>query len=82
VADELTRRLTGLFLRDEQGHRPAHGEHPKLVNDPHFRDYVLFHEHFHGDTGRGIGASHQTGWTALIANLLAPWTQSGVCSAR
>ena len=82
VADELTRRLTGLFLRDEQGRRPAHGEHPKLQDDPHFRDHVLFHEHFHGDTGRGVGASHQTGWTALIANLLAPWSQSAVCSAR
>ncbi len=82
VADELTRRLTRLFLRDEQGRRPAHGEHPKLQDDPHFRDHVLFHEHFHGDTGRGIGASHQTGWTALIASLLAPWPRSAVCSGR
>jgi hypothetical protein len=49
--------------------------HPKLANDPHFKDYVLFHEYFHGDTGRGVGASHQTGWTGLIAKLLQPRTK-------
>ena len=48
------------------------GDHAKLQNDPHFRDYVLFHEYFHGDTGRGVGASHQTGWTGLVAKLLQP----------
>ena len=46
--------------------------HPKLASDPHFKDYVLFHEYFHGDTGRGVGASHQTGWTGLVAKLLQP----------
>jgi hypothetical protein len=50
----------------------VYGLHPKLQSDPHFRDYVLFYEYFHGDTGRGVGASHQTGWTALVAKLLQP----------
>jgi hypothetical protein len=72
VADELTRRLARIFLRDENGMRPVLSYHPKLHKDPHFRDYVLFHEYFHGDTGRGVGASHQTGWTALVAKLLQP----------
>jgi len=72
VANELRRRLSRIFLRDEKGRRPALAYHPKLHGDPHFRDYVLFHEYFHGDTGRGVGASHQTGWTGLIAKLLQP----------
>jgi hypothetical protein len=72
VTRELTRRLSSLFLRNTQGTRPALGPHPKLQTDPHFRDHVLFYEYFHGDTGRGIGASHQTGWTGLIAKLLEP----------
>jgi hypothetical protein len=70
VADELARRLTRLFLRDERGRRPAFGDVDKFQTDPHFRDYLLFHEYFDGDTGRGAGAAHQTGWTALIALLL------------
>ena len=72
VADELTRRLTRLFLKGDDGQRPVLKYHPKLATDPHFKDYVLFHEYFHGDTGRGVGASHQTGWTGLIAKLLRP----------
>jgi hypothetical protein len=72
VADELTRRLSRLFLAGAGGRRPVLGYHPKLETDPHFRDYILFHEYFHGDTGRGVGASHQTGWTGLIAELLMP----------
>jgi Glycosyl hydrolase family 63 C-terminal domain len=72
VAKELTRRLGRIFLRDEHGRRAAFGEHPKLQNDPHFRDHVLFYEYFHGDNGRGVGASHQTGWTGAIAKLLKP----------
>ena len=72
VADELTRRLTKLFLKGEDGQRPVLKYHPKLATDPHFKDYVLFHEYFHGDNGRGVGASHQTGWTGLIAKLLRP----------
>ncbi|MEM7022933.1 MAG: hypothetical protein AAF637_10095, partial [Pseudomonadota bacterium] len=59
-------------LQDGQGRRPAFGDHAKLQQDPHFRDYPLFYEYFHGDTGRGVGASHQTGWTGLIAKLLQP----------
>ncbi len=72
VADELARRLVKLFLKGTDGQRPALKYHPKLATDPHFRDFVLFHEYFHGDTGRGLGASHQTGWTGLVAKLLQP----------
>ena len=72
VAEELSRRMTRIFLRDGQGRRAVFGEQPKLQNDPHFRDHVLFYEYFHGDTGRGVGASHQTGWTGAIAKLLQP----------
>ena len=70
VARELSQRLTRIFLRDEAGRRPAHGETGRFADDPHWRDLVLFHEYFHGDTGRGLGASHQTGWTGLVAKLL------------
>jgi hypothetical protein len=72
VAEELSRRLARLFLRDGSGRRPVFGADERLQSDPHFRDYVLFHEYFHGDTGRGVGASHQTGWTGLVAKLLMP----------
>jgi len=72
VADELSRRLSMLVLRDQSGRRAVFGDDPRLQSDPHFRDYVLFHEYFHGDTGRGVGASHQTGWTGLLATLLQP----------
>jgi len=74
VAEELGRRLSRLFLKGDDGERPVLKYHPKLAADPHFRDYVLFHEYFHGDTGRGVGASHQTGWSGLIAKLLQPHT--------
>ncbi len=70
VAEELSRRLTRLFLRDADGRRPALGDRNRLQHDPHWRDHLLFHEYFHGDTGAGLGASHQTGWTALVAKLL------------
>ncbi len=70
VAAEISRRLSRIFLRDEQGRRPVFGGIDKFQNDPHFRDYVWFHEYFHGDNGAGLGASHQTGWTALVAKLL------------
>ena len=70
VADDLSRRLLGLFLRDQDGHRPVFGDYAKLQTDPHFRDLILFHEYFDGDTGRGLGASHQTGWTGLVVNLI------------
>jgi hypothetical protein len=71
VADELTRRLSSLVLRDANGRRAVFGDNQLLQTDPHFRDHILFHEYFHGDTGRGVGASHQTGWTGLLATLLA-----------
>jgi hypothetical protein len=70
IGDELSNRLTGLFLRGADGRRPAFGDCAVLQDDPHFRDHLLFHEYFHGDTGRGLGASHQTGWTGLVALLL------------
>ena len=72
VADELSRRLTRLFLKGGDGQRPVLKYHPKLATDPHFKDYILFHEYFHGDNGCGVGASHQTGWTGLVAKLLQP----------
>jgi mannosylglycerate hydrolase MGH1-like protein len=72
VAVELKHRLTRLFLTSQSGHRPVFGDNHRLQHDPHFRDYALFHEYFHGDTGRGLGASHQTGWTGLVAKLLQP----------
>jgi glycogen debranching enzyme len=76
VADDLTMRLTRLFLLEGGERRSAARQHGRRARDPHFRDYVLFHEYFDGDDGRGLGASHQTGWTALVATLL----QSGAAS--
>ena len=70
VAEELERRLASLFLPDAKGYRPCHGGVARYADDPHFKDLVLFYEYFHGDDGRGLGASHQTGWTALAGNLI------------
>jgi hypothetical protein len=70
IADSLSGRIVRLFLRDGDGRRPIHGDSAREQNDPNFRDHLLFHEFFHGDTGRGLGASHQTGWTGLVALLL------------
>jgi hypothetical protein len=70
VAGEISRRLNRIFLRDADGHRPVFGGNLRHQTDPHFRDYVLFYEYFHGDNGAGIGASHQTGWTGLVAKLI------------
>jgi hypothetical protein len=70
AAQEVAARLTRLFLPDEQGRRPCHGADRRYADDPHFRDLVLFYEYFHGDDGRGLGANHQTGWTALVAQCL------------
>jgi len=70
VAAELSRRLTRLFLRDDQDSRPVHSTQDQYREDPHWRDLVLFYEYFHGDDGSGVGASHQTGWTGLVAKLL------------
>jgi hypothetical protein len=70
VAKEITHRLSRIFLRDENGNRPVYGGTKKFQQDPHWRDYILFYEYFHGDNGAGLGASHQTGWTGIIARLL------------
>ena len=69
ISDFLSRRLISLFVRDEDGRRPYLGDDPR-GDDPRWRDHLLFHEYFDGDTGRGLGASHQTGWTGLVAKLL------------
>jgi hypothetical protein len=70
VASELSRRLSSLFTPDASGSRPCHGDATHYTTDPHWRDLILFFEHFHGDTGRGIGASHQTGWTSLVSECI------------
>jgi hypothetical protein len=70
VAEELTRRLSSIFLRDEQRRRPVCGGTEKFQDDPHWRDLILFYEYFHGDNGAGLGASHQTGWTGIIARAM------------
>ncbi|MFO0632940.1 MAG: hypothetical protein U0168_08835 [Nannocystaceae bacterium] len=72
VADELRARLARIFVRDASGRRPVFGDDALAQHDAHFRDHILFYEYFHGDSGRGVGASHQTGWTGLIAALLQP----------
>jgi hypothetical protein len=70
VAQELARRLESIFLKDEEGHRPVYGGTRKFQEDPHWRDYILFYEYFHGDNGAGLGANHQTGWTGVIARIM------------
>jgi hypothetical protein len=70
VSEEIARRLSAIFLRDEKGQRPVYGGTRKFQDDPHWRDYILFYEYFHGDNGAGLGASHQTGWTGTIARSL------------
>jgi hypothetical protein len=70
VANELERRLVRIFLAGTDGTRPCHGGDSRYANDPNWRDLVLFYEYFHGDNGKGLGASHQTGWTALVATML------------
>jgi hypothetical protein len=70
VASEISRRLASLYAIESDGRRPAHGHNEMHQTDPHFRDLITFYEYFHGDTGMGLGASHQTGWTALVAKLL------------
>ena len=70
AADEVSRRLISIFANDSAGHRPVFNKYPKMRDDEHFKDHILFYEYFHGDNGRGVGASHQTGWTALVASLI------------
>ncbi len=82
IADEIAGCLSRLFLKDADGRRPALGACEMMQTDPHFADLVLFHEYFHGNTGKGLGASHQTGWTGLVANLLARRTTGMGSAAR
>jgi hypothetical protein len=70
VAEEISRRLANIFLRDASGHHPVFGGARKFQDDPYFRDYLQFYEYFHGDNGAGLGANHQTGWTGLIARIM------------
>jgi len=82
VADELRRRLVSLFVPDETGRRACNGAEERYARDPFWKDLVLFHEYFHGETGEGLGASHQTGWTALVANMVLDPCCKGVSTAR
>jgi hypothetical protein len=70
VAKDISDRLSRIFLRDERGRRAVYGGTEKFQTDPHWRDHILFYEYFHGDNGAGLGASHQTGWTGLVAKLI------------
>ena len=82
VADELSKRLSALFAPDERGRRPCHGDDVRYTDDPLWRDLILFYEHFHGDNGRGIGASHQTGWTSLVSLCIERVILSGTGEVR
>jgi hypothetical protein len=81
IARELASRLVNLFVPDENGRRPCHGQEPRYATDPYWKDLCLYYEYFHGDTGRGCGASHQTGWTALVARILSGFTAGGASGA-
>jgi len=81
VSQELSRRLTRIFLKDHCGLRPVRGAITPNQLDPHWRDLVLFYEYFHGDDGSGVGASHQTGWTGLVAKLLQQSGEADVATA-
>jgi hypothetical protein len=70
IAKELSLRCMRIFMKDANGHRPVYGKSKKFQEDPHFKDYILFYEYFHGDSGKGLGASHQTGWTGLVAEMI------------
>lgn len=82
IADELGRRVASLFLPIDGRPRPCHGTFNRFADDPHWKDHVLFHEYFDGDTGRGLGASHQTGWTALVATLIEQRAACGQADDR
>ncbi len=81
VAEEISHRLSGIFLRDETGHRPVYGNSRIFQEDPYWRDYVLFYEYFHGETGTGVGASHQTGWSAAVAQTMHLFSHSSLDDA-
>ena len=70
MAKEISDRLSSIFLRDADGHRPVYGGTERFQDDPHWRDLILFYEYFHGDNGAGLGASHQTGWTGVVARIM------------
>jgi hypothetical protein len=70
VAEEISGRIANIFLKDKKGRRPIYGGARKFQDDPHWRDYLLFYEYFHGDNGAGLGASHQTGWTGIVARAM------------
>ena len=79
LAADLARRMTSIFIPDADGYRPAHGPRGSrkaelFAHDPHWKDLIWFFEYFNGDTGEGLGASHQTGWTALVASLIDEWS--------
>ena len=82
VAEDLANRMIRIFTRDEAGRRPVYGRIRKFQEDPHWRDLILFHEYFHADTGEGLGASHQTGWTGLVASLIDEWRRPPRPSSR
>jgi hypothetical protein len=82
VAEDLANRMIGIFTRDASGRRPFYGRNRKLQEDPYWRDLILFHEYFNGDTGEGLGASHQTGWTGLVASLIDEWRRPPQASSR
>jgi hypothetical protein len=75
IASGLSHRLVRIFLKDESGRRPVYGNTEKFQTDPHWRDLILFYEYFHGDTGAGLGASHQTGWTGIVAKLIHQYAE-------
>jgi hypothetical protein len=82
VAKDLSARLSRIFLADKHGRRPVHGDDPRFASDPHWRDLVLFYEYFHADSGRGVGANHQTGWTALVIHLIEDLGRARVAGRR
>jgi hypothetical protein len=82
VAEDLANRMIRIFTRDASGRRPVHGARAKFQEDPHWRDLILFYEYFHADTGEGLGASHQTGWTGLVASLIDEWRRPTAPSSR
>ena len=82
VARELSARLTRIFVRDDRGRRACHGGDARYADDPSFAELVLFHEYFHGDDGRGVGASHQTGWTALAVRCIEKYAHDRARAAH
>ncbi|HSZ71406.1 MAG TPA: hypothetical protein VK750_01940, partial [Cytophagaceae bacterium] len=70
IGEEISKRLIGIFQRDEHGLRKVHAQYTVYAHDEHFKDLILFYEYFHGENGRGIGASHQTGWTGVVADMI------------